>query len=66
MQVTCQILVMVDHKYDILFIYDGITILWRFVQQTMVTTSSYHAELLALHKASGEYIWLRSLIQHIQ
>jgi len=36
------------------------------VKQTITTTSSNHAELLALHEASRECVWLRSLIQHIQ
>ena len=32
----------------------------------MVVTSSNHSEILALHEASRECIWLRSMIQHIQ
>ena len=32
----------------------------------MVATSSNHSEILVLCKASREYIWLRSMIQHIQ
>ena len=36
------------------------------MKQTITTTSSNHAELLALHEASRECVWLRSLIQHIQ
>ena len=32
----------------------------------MVTTSSNHSEILAIHEASRECIWLRSMIQHIQ
>ena len=32
----------------------------------MVTTSLNHSEILALHEASRECIWLRSMIQHIQ
>ena len=32
----------------------------------MVATSSNHSEILALHEANHEYIWLRSTIQHIQ
>ena len=32
----------------------------------MVATSSNHAEILALHEASRECIWLRSVIHHIQ
>ena len=32
----------------------------------MAATSSNHAELLAIHEASRECIWLRSVIQHIR
>ena len=32
----------------------------------MVATSSNHSEILALHEASCECKWLRSIIQHIQ
>ncbi|XP_015167829.1 uncharacterized protein [Solanum tuberosum] len=32
----------------------------------MVATSSNHAEILAIHGASRECVWLRSLTQHIQ
>jgi ribonuclease HI len=49
-----------------LFTSGETTISWRSVKQTITTTSSNHAELLALHEASRECVWLRSLIQHIQ
>ena len=32
----------------------------------MVATSSNHSEILAIHEASRECIWLRSMIQHIR
>ena len=32
----------------------------------MVVTSSNHLEILALHEATHECVWLRSMIQHIQ
>ena len=32
----------------------------------MVATSSNHLEIVAIHEASHEGIWLRSMIQHIQ
>ena len=32
----------------------------------MVATSSNHLEILAIHEASRECIWLRSMIQHIR
>ena len=39
---------------------------WRSVKQPMVATSSNHSELLAIHEASKECMWLRSMIQHIR
>ena len=48
------------------FNYNVTAILWRSVKQTMVVTSSYHSEILAIHEASRACIWLRSMIQHIQ
>ena len=32
----------------------------------MVAISSNHSEIIAIHEASRECIWLRSMIQHIQ
>ena len=32
----------------------------------MTTTSCNHSEILAMHEASRECVWLRSMIQHIQ
>ena len=48
------------------FNYNGTTTSWRSVKQTMVATSSNHLEILAIHEASHECIWLRSMIQHIR
>ena len=48
------------------FNYNGTAISWRFVKQAMVTTLSNHLEILAIHEASRECIWLRSMIQHIR
>ena len=45
---------------------NGTTISWRSFKQTMVATSSNHSEIIAIHEASCECIWLRSMIQHIQ
>ena len=45
---------------------NGTVISWRSVKKTMVATSSNHSEILAIHEASCEYIWLRSMIQHIR
>ncbi|WJZ85509.1 hypothetical protein VitviT2T_005039 [Vitis vinifera] len=35
---------------------NGIAISWRSIKQTMVTTSSNHSKILAIHKASRECI----------
>ena len=32
----------------------------------MVATSSNHSDIIAIHEASRECIWIRSIIQHIQ
>ena len=47
------------------FTCGDIAVSWRSVKQTMVATSSNHSELLAIHEASRECMWLRSMIQHI-
>ncbi|XP_021809139.1 uncharacterized protein LOC110752729 [Prunus avium] len=39
---------------------------WRSTKQTLVATSSNHAEILALPEASRECVWLRSLVHHIR
>ena len=44
------------------FNYNGTAISWRFFKQTMVATSANHSEILAIHEASRECIWLRSMI----
>ena len=38
----------------------------RSMKQTIVSSSSNHAEILAIHEANRECVWLRSIIQHIQ
>ena len=48
------------------FNYNGTAISWRSVKQTMVATSSNHSEIITIHEASRECIWLRSMIHHIQ
>ena len=45
---------------------NGTAISLRSVKQTMVATSSNHSEILAIHEASRECIWLRSMIPHIR
>ena len=49
-----------------IFTYGNTAISWRSVKQTMVTTSSNHSKILAMHEASRECVWLRSMIQHIR
>ena len=48
-----------------LFTYGGTAISWRSMKQTIAATSSNHAEILAIHEASRECVWLRSVIKHI-
>ena len=45
---------------------NGTTISWRSFKQTMMATSSNHSEIIAIHEASRECVWLRWMIQHIQ
>ncbi|KAI3693370.1 hypothetical protein L6452_33205 [Arctium lappa] len=47
------------------FINGGTAISWRSQKQTLVATSSNHAEVIALHEASRECVWLRSMTQLI-
>ncbi|KAL8124885.1 hypothetical protein AgCh_012520 [Apium graveolens] len=49
-----------------LFTYGDTTISWRSVKQSLVATSSNHAEILTIHEASRECVWLRSICQHIR
>ena len=49
-----------------IFTYGNTAISWRSVKQTMVATSSNHSEILVMHEASRECVWLRSMIQHIK
>ncbi|XP_021769893.1 uncharacterized protein LOC110734155 [Chenopodium quinoa] len=48
------------------FTYGGTTIFWRSMKQTITATSSNHSEILAIHEASHECVWLRSVIQRIK
>ena len=38
----------------------------EYLLKKMVATSSNHSKILAIHEASCECIWLRSMIQHIR
>jgi len=49
-----------------LFTYRGNAISWRSVIQILVVVSSNHLEIIAIHEASREYIWLRSILQDIK
>ena len=53
------------HKTRYMFTNENTTISWRSTKQTLVATSSNHSEILALHEASHECYWLRSMIHHI-
>ncbi|KAG7549820.1 Reverse transcriptase RNA-dependent DNA polymerase [Arabidopsis thaliana x Arabidopsis arenosa] len=48
------------------FTIGGTAISWRSQKQTIVATSSNHAEIIALHEACRECVWLRSMTNHIQ
>ena len=41
---------------------NGTAISWKSIKQTMVVTSLNHSEILAIHEANRECIWLRSMI----
>ena len=36
------------------------------MKQTIAATSSNHSEIIAIHEASREVVWLRSMTQHIR
>ncbi|CAM8982133.1 unnamed protein product [Rhodiola kirilowii] len=48
------------------FTHGGTAISWRSQKQTLVATSSNHVEVIALHEASRECVWLRSMTEHIR
>ena len=56
----------VNLEQVIFFMCGNTAITWRSTKQTLVVTSSNHAEILAIHKASCECVWLRSMTQHIR
>jgi hypothetical protein len=49
-----------------LFTCGNTAISWRSVKQTISATSSNHSEIIAIHEASRECVWLRSVIQYIR
>ena len=48
------------------FTCGNIAISWRSTKQTLTATSSNHSEIIALHEASRECAWLRSVVHHIR
>ncbi|KAM3247265.1 hypothetical protein P3L10_009032 [Capsicum annuum] len=48
------------------FICGGTVISWRYTKQSIVAISSNHAEIIAIHEASRECVWLRSMIYLIR
>ncbi|KAL6209238.1 hypothetical protein ACLB2K_020181 [Fragaria x ananassa] len=48
------------------FTIGNTAISWRSTKQTLVETSSNHAEIIALHETVRECVWLRSIIKHIR
>ena len=46
-----------------MFTCKGTLISWRSQKQTLFATSSNHAEVIALHEASRECVWLSSVTQ---
>ena len=47
------------------FTIGNTAISWISTKQTLVVTSSNHAEIIALHEAVRECVWSRSVITHI-
>lgn len=47
------------------FLQGSTAISWRSTKQSLTTTSSNHAEVIALYEACREAIWLRNTINHI-
>ncbi|XP_074318046.1 secreted RxLR effector protein 161-like [Silene latifolia] len=58
--VYLSILIMPDHKLDMCLPVVVLAISWRSMKQTITATSSNHSEILAIHEASRECVWLRS------
>ncbi|PHT53747.1 G-type lectin S-receptor-like serine/threonine-protein kinase [Capsicum baccatum] len=49
-----------------MFTYGGTSISWRSTKQSIVATSSNHADIIAIHEASRECIWLRLVVHSIK
>ncbi|XP_048622674.1 secreted RxLR effector protein 161-like [Brassica napus] len=48
------------------FIHGGAAVCWRSTKQSLVATSSNHAEIIAMYEASRELVWLRNMTNHIR
>ncbi|KAM3203482.1 hypothetical protein P3L10_031108 [Capsicum annuum] len=48
------------------FICGDTAISWRYTKQSIVATSSNHTEIIAIHEASRECVWLSSMIHLIR
>ncbi|XP_055830819.1 secreted RxLR effector protein 161-like [Solanum dulcamara] len=48
------------------FICGGAAISWRSTMQSIMATSSNHAEIITIHETSRECVWLRSMTQLIR
>ncbi|XP_070036082.1 secreted RxLR effector protein 161-like [Nicotiana tomentosiformis] len=53
-------------QIEYVFTCGGTVISWRSTKQSIVTTSSNHAEIISIHEASRECVWLRSVIHFTQ
>lgn len=51
---------------EYVFTIGGTSISWRSQKQTLVTATSNHYEIVALHEASRKCIWLKPISQHNQ
>ena len=49
-----------------LFTWGNTAISWRSTKQSIAATSSNNAEILAIHEASRECVWLRSMTHYIR
>ena len=49
-----------------IFTFNGTSFLGSLKKLTLIATSSNHSKILALHEICREYIWLHSIIHHIQ
>ncbi|CAN4122529.1 unnamed protein product [Withania somnifera] len=49
-----------------IFTFGGTAISWRSTKRSVVATSSNHVEIIVIHEASRECVWLRSMIHSIR